>query len=91
LEAFSRERPDSYEALSMLAVCRLRSGDAEAARSLIERGLELDGRDALSYEIYGDILDALGHHAEARLQWERSLRLNPYSRSLQSKLGQRKR
>ena len=91
LEGFVSKRPDSHEGLSMLAICKLHSGKTEEAKLAAERALELTGRDALSYEVYGDILSSLGRHSEARKQWERASRLNPYRRSLQSKLGPRRR
>jgi tetratricopeptide (TPR) repeat protein len=76
---------------SLLAVARSQAGDAAGAEAAIARAVELAPRDALSREIYGDILSSLGRHAEARTQWERALELNPASRSLRAKLGGRSR
>jgi Flp pilus assembly protein TadD len=91
LEGLVERRPDAYEALAALAICRYGLGDVAQARSHVERALAINPRDALSYEVYGDILSSLGSNAEAQTQWMKGLGLNPGSRSLQSKLGQRRR
>jgi 4-amino-4-deoxy-L-arabinose transferase-like glycosyltransferase len=91
LDGFLVKHPDSYEALVGLAICRIQTGDRDGAFSSIERALELNRRDALSYEIYGDMLASVGRDLEARSQWERALKLNPNSRKLREKLGPRRR
>ena len=90
-EAFLRRRPDSYEALIGLAICDLQVGRADDAARSLERVFELTDRDALSHEIYGDILSSRGRGIEARLEWEKALKLNPNSRKLRDKLGSRRR
>jgi tetratricopeptide (TPR) repeat protein len=90
-EAFLAARSDSYEALVGLAICRMRSGRSDDAVALMEQALEITDRDALSYEIYGDLLSNLGRDTEARAQWHEALKLNPNSRNLRSKLGMRRR
>jgi hypothetical protein len=87
-EEFAREHPDSYEALSMLAAIRLELGDAEGALSAAETALNIGSRDALSYEIYGDILSSTGRLDEARRQWERALEINRFSSEARDKLDQ---
>lgn len=90
LESFLDDHPDSYTARSLLAFTRLQAGQAEEALAEVRRALELNSRDALSYEIHGDILNSLGRQAEARAEWQKALELNPGRRSLQGKLGLRR-
>jgi 4-amino-4-deoxy-L-arabinose transferase-like glycosyltransferase len=90
-ERFLAKRPDSYEALSALALCHLDAGRIEEAESDVRKALELTDRDSFSHEIYGDILNAGGDRYGARAEWEKALELNPYSPSLQTKLGVRRR
>jgi Flp pilus assembly protein TadD len=90
LEGFVNDKPDSYEGHSMLAYARLQTGEAEEALAQVRRALDLTSRDALSYEIHGDILNSLGRQAEARAEWQKALELNPGRRSLHGKLGLRR-
>jgi hypothetical protein len=90
LESFLNHHPDSYTARSLLAFSRLQTGQAEEALAEVGRALELNTRDALSYEIHGDILNFLGRQAEARAEWQKALELNPGRRSVQGKLGLRR-
>jgi hypothetical protein len=90
LESFIDDHPDSYTARSLLAFSRLQTGQADEALAEARRALELTHRDALSYEIHGDILNSLGRQAEARAEWSKALELNPGRRSLQAKLGLRR-
>jgi 4-amino-4-deoxy-L-arabinose transferase-like glycosyltransferase len=83
--------PGSYEALSALAVCELQAGRIEEAEEAVRKALDLTDRDSFSYEIYGDVLNARGDRYGARAEWERAFELNPYSASLQGKLGMRRR
>jgi hypothetical protein len=91
LEAFLAEHTDSHEALVGLAICWVQTGQAEAAIEAMERAIVLNPRDALSYEIYGDILGSLGRDLDARSQWRKALKLNPNSRKLMNKLSSRRR
>ena len=84
------DKPDSYEGHSMLAYAKLQTGEAQQALAQAQRALDLSGRDALSYEIHGDILNSLGRQAEARAEWQKALELNPGRRSLHGKLGLRR-
>jgi 4-amino-4-deoxy-L-arabinose transferase-like glycosyltransferase len=86
-ESFLRERPESYEALVGQAMCLLYMNRREEARTTIEKVFGMTERDALSYEIYGDILASLGNDVEARRQWMKGLTINPSGRSLRSKLS----
>ena len=90
LESFIDDHPDSYTARSLLAFSRLQTGQADEALAEARRAMELTHRDALSYEIHGDILNSLGRQAEARAEWSKALELNPGRRSLQAKLGLRR-
>jgi hypothetical protein len=90
LESFLNEHPDSYTGRSLLAFARLQTGEAEVALAEARRSLELTDRDALSYEVHGDILNSLGRQAEARAEWQKALELNPGRRSLHGKLGLRR-
>jgi hypothetical protein len=90
LESFVETVPESYEGRSMLAYARLQAGQGREALAEIGRALELTDRDALSYEIHGDILSSLGRQAEARAEWKKALELNPGRRSLHGKLGLRR-
>jgi tetratricopeptide (TPR) repeat protein len=90
LESFLKHHPDSYIARSLLAFTRLQAGQAEEALAEARRALDLNNRDALSYEVHGDILNSLGREAEARAEWQKALKLNPGRRSLQGKLGLRR-
>ena len=90
-EEFLEQRPDSYEALSALAICGLEAGRIEEAEAAIRRALEITDRDSFSREIYGDVLSARGDKYGARAEWQKAFELNPYSPSLQTKLGMRRR
>jgi 4-amino-4-deoxy-L-arabinose transferase-like glycosyltransferase len=90
LGAFLGVTEDSHEALSMMAVCRFQMGEIENAKAAVERALELNGRAPAAHEIYGDILSSQGQHAQARLQWEKALKLNPNNRMLRSKVASRR-
>jgi hypothetical protein len=90
LEEFLEDNPDSYEALSGLAICGLQAGRIEEAESAARRALELSDRDSFSHEVYGDVLNAGGDRYGARAEWEKAFALNPYSPSLQNKLGMRR-
>jgi len=90
LESFLEHNPDSYTARSLLAFARLQTGQADEALAEAGRALDLTTRDALSYEIHGDILNSLGRQAEARAEWQKALELNPGRRSLHGKLGLRR-
>jgi tetratricopeptide (TPR) repeat protein len=90
-EAFLERNPESPEALAALAVCKLQAGRVEEAESVVRKALVLDGEDAFALEIYGDILAARGDRVEAGRQWQKAYEQNPYSPSLQSKLGLRRR
>jgi 4-amino-4-deoxy-L-arabinose transferase-like glycosyltransferase len=58
-ESFLGEHPDSYEAMFGLAICISVSGEIEAARDMLHRGIEIAPEGALSYHVYKDILEAL--------------------------------
>ena len=90
LESFVADEPDSYEGHALLAYAWLQAGKSDQALAESRRALELTTRDALSYEIYGDILSSLGRQAEARAEWQKALELDPGRRSLQGKLGLRR-
>jgi hypothetical protein len=90
-EQFLGEHPDSYEALTALAICGLEAGRFEEAEASVLKALELTDRDSFSHEIHGDVLSARGDQYGARAAWRRAFELNPYSPSLQSKLGMRRR
>ncbi|MFH1313429.1 MAG: tetratricopeptide repeat protein [Candidatus Eisenbacteria bacterium] len=91
LESFMGLRPGSYEALLGIAICDLRQGRNDDAARALEQVFELTQRDALSHEIYGDILSSRGREMEARDEWEKALKLNPNSRNLKDKLDPRRR
>jgi 4-amino-4-deoxy-L-arabinose transferase-like glycosyltransferase len=90
-ETFLEQRPDSYEALIGVAICDLQVGRTDDAAHSLERVFELTDRDALSHEIYGNILSSRGRESEARQEWEKALKLNPNNRKLRDKLGSRRR
>jgi tetratricopeptide (TPR) repeat protein len=90
-EEFLGETPDSYEALAGLAICRLQTGGIEEADAAIREAMKLTDRNALTVEIYGDVLNARGDQIAARAQWQKAFELNPHSPSLQTKLGLRRR
>ena len=58
-ESFLREHADSYESMFGLAICLSVSGEIEAAREILQRGIEIAPEGALSYHVYKDILEAL--------------------------------
>jgi tetratricopeptide (TPR) repeat protein len=90
LESFLKDHPDCHTARSLLAFSKLQAGKAEEALAEARRALELSTRDALSYEIHGDILNSLGRQAEARAEWQKALELNPGRPGLHRKLGLRR-
>ena len=90
-ERFLREEPGSYEALSALAICELQAGRIEEAEAAAGKALNLTDRDSFSHEVYGDVLNARGDRYGARTEWQKAFQLNPYSPSLQGKLGMRRR
>jgi tetratricopeptide (TPR) repeat protein len=86
-QAFLERRPDSYEAIWGLAVSELQKGDAKQARAYIERSLELTRTDALSYEVYADVLEGLGQHELAVKYWNTALEFSPGNRRVLRKIG----
>lgn len=90
LEDFVSDKPASYEGHAMLAYAMLQAGEVQEAMAQAEQALELTDRDALSYEVHGDILNSLGRQPEARAEWQKALELDPGRRSLQGKLGLRR-
>jgi 4-amino-4-deoxy-L-arabinose transferase-like glycosyltransferase len=90
-EEFLKAKPESYEALAALAVCKLQAGRVEEAEATIRKALALTARDAFVLEVYGDILAAGGDQVGARTQWQKAYEQNPYNPSLQTKVGLRRR
>jgi hypothetical protein len=90
-EDFLEENPTSHEALSALAICKLQAGRFQEGEEVILRALRMTARDAFAIEVYGDILNARGDQVAARREWQKAFELNPYSPSLQGKLGLRRR
>ena len=86
-EAFLDGEPSSYEALWGIAVCQMQKSDDEMAKAYIERALELARTDALSYEVYGDVLDNLGQHELAIRSWNMALEYNPTNKRVMRKMG----
>jgi tetratricopeptide (TPR) repeat protein len=86
-EDFLEQNPSSYEALWGIAVSQLELNKDDEARAYIERGLELTKTDALSYEVYGDVLASLGQHGQALNYWGKAREFNPGSKRVARKLG----
>jgi len=82
---FLGAHPDSYEAVWGLALCDYRDGNLAEAKTLIERALEMTDRDALCYEAYADILDAMGDRFKAAEYFQKALKLSPNSRRVARK------
>lgn len=58
-ESFLEEHAGSYESMFGLAICLSVSGEVDAARDILRRGIEIAPEGALSYHVYKDILEAL--------------------------------
>ncbi len=86
-EEFLASHKDSYECLAAMAICYMQLGKPREALSSIEQAVEISKRDAVVYEIYGDILSSLGRNAQAQQAWLRALKLNPNSRKLRTKIS----
>ncbi len=68
--------PDNVEALHLLGVAYLQSGDARKAEPLIVRSLALGLSKAWNIANHGAVLVALGRHVEALEVLDRALRLD---------------
>jgi hypothetical protein len=90
-EEFLEESPASHEGLTALALCRLQAGRIEEGEAAIRKALMLTDRDAFALEVHGDLLAARGDQVGAREQWRKAYEQNPFSPSLQNKLGLRRR
>jgi hypothetical protein len=86
-DVFLDMKPHSYEAFWGLAVCEMKKGNDQQAKVYIERALELTKTDALSYEVYADVLQNLGQHELAIKYWRNALMLSPGNRRVLGKIG----
>jgi tetratricopeptide (TPR) repeat protein len=86
-QVFLSQQPKSYEAFWGIAVAEMKKGDDQQAKAYIERALELTKRDALSYEVYADVLQNLGQHELAVKYWRKALTLSPGNRRILRKIG----
>jgi tetratricopeptide (TPR) repeat protein len=72
--------PNSAAALTSLAmVTRLYLHDEDSSARLFRRAIELDPRDALAHQWYGNLLVSHGELAEGRRQLELAVSLDPVS------------
>jgi DNA-binding winged helix-turn-helix (wHTH) protein/tetratricopeptide (TPR) repeat protein len=72
--------PNSADALTSLAmVTRLYLHDEAASARIFRRAIELDPRDALAHQWYGNLLVAQGELAEGRRQLELAVSIDPVS------------
>jgi Flp pilus assembly protein TadD len=53
-------RPDYGEAWRLLGVVALQTGDNDAARSLLERAIRIDGQDSAAYSALGGVNECAG-------------------------------
>ena len=72
------ERFPAYSPLCrVLATAEYRLGNYAAAVSVLQRAVQLDNTDALSYFLLGCALSKLGEHQAASLYWSEAARLSP--------------
>ena len=86
-QGFLELHPRSYEGFWGLAVGEMQRGDYEQAKTYIERSLELTKTDALSYEVYADVLQGLGQHELAFKYWGTALKYSPGNKRIFRKIG----
>jgi predicted Zn-dependent protease len=73
-----RERPDNVYAADVLAWSELRTGDAAAARPLVDRALRLGTRDAALHYHAAAVLHATGEDVRARRELASAFATNPW-------------
>lgn len=69
--------PESVEYTFMLAEMLCQQGEAEEARQLYQRCIELDPADSTAYYALGSLLAADGDNARATEVWRRALDVDP--------------
>lgn len=77
LESAVRQSPAAAEALRMLAVVRLESGDVDGAAAALERATELPGQGPGALAELGVLCLQLGRIAQAAQLFERALAVDP--------------
>ena len=70
-------QPDDPDALHLLGVLRFAEGDADAAVSLIQRSIAVDGGSAKQFSNLGNALKAQGKLSEALTALQRATALDP--------------
>ena len=70
-------RPDDPDALHLLGVLRCAGGDADAAVSLIQRAIAIDGGSAKHFSNLGNAFKAQGNPTEAATALQRATALDP--------------
>src|SRR5262245_40618849 len=73
------ETPENGEALNVVALGPLRSGDPQRAKSLLTRATQVNPADAASWHHLGSVQDALDDFAGAQSAFAEAVRLDPSS------------
>jgi Flp pilus assembly protein TadD len=71
----TESQPDRAAAYAALGGVLNQTGDLPAARTALERAVELDPRDAKAFHLLGRVYDRLGRPDEARASYQRSREL----------------
>lgn len=74
-----RDQPGHFDALHLLGVASLQSGNPEAALELIGRAIHINPRNPDALTNLGNALRELGRHAQALTCYERALAIRPDS------------
>ena len=80
-----QQYPTNPAYLDTYAWVLFRAGDADRARTYIERAISVGG-NATHFEHYGDILESLGERDRAIRAWEEALRKDPERTYLEEKI-----
>jgi Tfp pilus assembly protein PilF len=77
LEQAIAKRPNGDEALAMLARCQLDHGALKKARDLAHLAIAANSSNGEAYLVMGAVEQAESHEAEARIDYEKYLKLSP--------------
>jgi tetratricopeptide (TPR) repeat protein len=81
------EQPDNPNALYLLGVVALQTGQPEAARDLLDRTIAISPDYADAYNMCGDACSALGQYDEAIGHYRRAIELQPQFAGAHNNLG----
>lgn len=79
--------PDHFDALHLLGIAVLQSGEAERGVAYFRRAIAIDGAFAPAHSNLGNALQELGHFEEALAAYDRAIALEPDQDDLECQRG----